>query len=114
METLKDIISQIYQQVQSGTLSPVQVAQYMLKLESYRHETQLLVENNEREYRLLVAGFLKDKMPKSKAEARAQASDAYSSRQMCRIEADHLDKIISQLKYYQKGVEAEWNNIKRL
>lgn len=110
VQDLQELINEILERVKIGGFSPVQVAEKMIELEHYRYIYQVTIEKYDKLYREELVSNLKEKMPKSKAEAIAQASESYSMRQLARIEAEHLDKIIGQLKYYQRGVEKEWNN----
>jgi len=107
---LTELLIDVKERINKGSLSPVQVAEFMLRLEQYRYQYQIEIERHDFQYRVEVAENLNNKMTKSKSEALAQATKNYHKRQMYRIEADHIDKFISQLKYYQTGVEAEWIN----
>ena len=108
------IMSGFTEQMEQGQVSPVQASEYMLRLEFYRNKYNVMMETYAQDYRGYLAQLLLDdiKLSKARAEIIAQNDDAYKMMRICKIELEHLEHFISQLKYYQRGIEKEWVNAK--
>lgn len=107
---IEEIEADFRTRMSEGQLSPLQVSEYMIRLEHYKRKYSSIIEEYMSVYRSKLASLMveNEKLSKSKAEIMAQDTDAYKMARVCKVEYEYLESLISDIKYYQRALQSEW------